>query len=191
MKKRALYQLKITLHDIDPPVWRRVQVWEDTKLPPLHRILQSLFNWEGYHLHEFRMGRRVYAEPDPEDHHFGRKTIDERAVPLNALIDRVGDELEDHYDFGDNWRHYILLEAILLPEEGVAYPRCVAGERNGPPEDSGGPFRYADYLEALRDPDHPEHENLLQWRGPFDPDTFSRARVNAVLNRTFQRRPKR
>src|SRR5258707_7919989 len=134
VKKRPLYQLKITLRDIDPPVWRRVQVWEDIKLPPLHRILQSLFSWEDCHLHEFVLGRRFYTEPDPEDHHFGRKTIDERAVPLNALIDRVGDELEYHYDFGDNWRHHVLLEAILLPEEGVSYPRCIAGERNGPPE---------------------------------------------------------
>jgi hypothetical protein len=189
-KTRAIYQLKVTLCDIEPPVWRGIQVWENARLPQLHRILQSIFNWENYHLHEFIAGRRTYGVPDPEDAIFGRKVFDERLVALKAVVERVGATFEYLYDFGDNWRHEIVLEAILLPDAEASYPRCVAGARNGPPEDTGGPYRYANYLEALADSAHPEHEDLLAWRGPFNPEAFSRSKINAALQRTFHRPPR-
>ncbi len=186
---RAVFQLHVRLRDIEPAIWRRIHVWEDNKLPKSHRILQMLFNWEDYHLHDFVVGRRVYSVPDPDDEFTARKVIDERGVPLNRIVDRVGDTLVYAYDFGDGWQHDTLLEAILLPELETFYPRCIAGARNGPPEDAGGPGGYADYLDALSDPNHGEHENMLAWRGPFDPEEFSLDRVNASLKRTFYRRP--
>jgi len=73
------------------------------------------------------------------------------------------------YDFGDNWRHDLLLEAILLPESSKQYPRCIAGERRTPPEDVGGTPGYDEYLEEIADPEHEEHENVLRWRGAFEP----------------------
>jgi hypothetical protein len=187
-KVKAIFQLKVSLRDIEPPIWRSVQVAEDTKLPRLHRIVQLLFNWEDYHIHDFVVGRRVYSVPDPDDAFNERKVIDEKPVLLNRIVDRVGDSFEYVYDFGDDWHHDILLEAILLPTPDVFYPRCVAGARNGPPEDVGGPGGYADYLEALADPDHEEHENMLAWRGAFDPEAFSIETTNASLKRTFHRR---
>jgi hypothetical protein len=66
-KNRALYQLKVTLRDIQPPIWRRIQVWEDTTLAQLHTILQIVMGWEDYHLHQFAIGRRLYSVPDPDD----------------------------------------------------------------------------------------------------------------------------
>lgn len=188
-KLKAIFQLKVRIRDIEPPVWRRVHLPEYTKLPRLHRILQLLVNWEDYHLHKFVAGRRIYSCPDPDDAFNERHLVDERLVPLNRIVDRVGETFEYVYDFGDNWRHDVLLEAILLPEAGAFYPRCVAGARNGPPEDAGGPCRYTDYLEALADPEHEEHENMLAWRGPFDPEAFALHAVNASLKRTFYRRP--
>jgi hypothetical protein len=187
-KIRAVYQLKVELRDISQPIWRRIQVWEDTKLPQLHRILQLLFNWEDCHLHDFVAGRRVYSVPDPEDAFNEREVVDERLVPLNRVVDHVGDTFDYAYDFGDDWRHEILLEAIQLPDAEAFYPRCVAGARNGPPEDAGGPPGYANYLEALADPKHKEHKNMLAWRGPFDPEAFSPKAINASLKRAFQRR---
>jgi hypothetical protein len=187
-KSRAVFQLHIRLRDIEPAVWRRIQVWEDTRLPRLHRIIQMLFNWEDYHLHDFAAGRRVYSVPDPDDALSGRKVADERGVPLTRVIGRVGDAFLYTYDFGDDWRHDILLEAILLPEPGASYPRCIAGARNGPPEDAGGPVGYAQYIEALADPGHEEHEEMLAWRGPFDPEEFALDRINASLARAFHRR---
>lgn len=187
-KVKAIFQLKVSLRDIEPAIWRSVQVAEDTKLPRLHRILQLLFNWEDYHLHDFIGGRRVYSVPDADDAFNERKVIDERLVPLNRIVDRVGDSFEYVYDFGDDWHHDILLEAILLPTPDVFYPRCIVGARKGPPEDAGGTGGYADYLEALADPDHEEHENMLAWRGAFDPEAFSIEAINASLKRTFHRR---
>jgi hypothetical protein len=187
-KVKAIFQLRVTLRDIEPAIWRSVQVAEDTKLQRLHQILQLLFNWEGYHLHDFIVGRRVYSVPDADDAFNERKVIDEKTVPLNRIVDRVGDRFEYVYDFGDDWKHDVLLEAILLPSPGAFYPQCIAGERNGPPEDAGGPGGYGDYLDALADPHHQEHRNMLAWRGAFDPEAFSTKAVNASLKRTFHRR---
>lgn len=188
-KTRAVYQLHVRLCDIKPEIWRRLHVWEDTKLPQLHRILQMIFNWEDYHLHDFVAGRRVYSVPDPDVDYDDRKVIDEKGVPLHHLIERVGDTFVYAYDFGDGWQHDVLLEAIVLPQPEVFYPRCIDGTRNGPPEDAGGPHGYARYIEALADPHYDDHEDLLAWRGPFDPEEFSIERVNASLKRTFYRRP--
>lgn len=185
-KTRAVFQLHVRLRDIDPAIWRRIQVWEDTKLPQLHRIFQMLFNWEAYHLHEFAVERRVYGVPDPDD---GGKVLNEFGVPLNRLASRVGDTFVYSYDFGAGWQHDVLLEAMLLPEPEALYPRCLEGARNGPPEDSGGPFGYMDYLAALSNPKHKEHKDMLAWRGPFDGEEFPLARINALLQRSFHRRP--
>ena len=188
-KVRAVFQLHIRLREIEPAIWRRIHVWEDAKLPQVHRIVQMLFNWEDYHLHDFNAGGCAYSVPDPQDDFNERPVMDERVVPLNRIMDHAGATIAYNYDFGDDWQHDILLEAILLPEPDAFYPRCIAGARNGPPEDAGGPPGYADYLEALADPGHEEHEHMLGWRGPFDPEAFSIEAVNAVLKRTFYRRP--
>jgi hypothetical protein len=82
-KAKAIFQLRVSLRDIEPPIWRCVQVPEDTKLPRLHRILQLLFRWEDYHIHDFAAGRRGYSVPDPDDAFNERKVSDERLVPLN------------------------------------------------------------------------------------------------------------
>ncbi|MCC6365751.1 MAG: plasmid pRiA4b ORF-3 family protein [Bryobacterales bacterium] len=193
MRRKNVYQLKILLAGIDPPVWRRVQVRENTSLPALHNVFQCLFNWEDYHLHSFTFRKVNYEPPDPEDHHFGRRPRDETRVALNKVVKGVGTEFLYKYDFGDGWKHIVLVEGILMPEEGATYPRCIAGARNGPPEDSGGPSGYADYLEALVNRKHPEHKEKLEWRGPFNPEEFSLERINralATLRRKRRRWPK-
>ena len=84
-KNRALYQLKVTLQEIQPPIWRRILVWEDATLTQLHRILQIVMGWEDYHLHQFEIGRRIYSVPDPDDDLYERKVIDESRVRLRRL----------------------------------------------------------------------------------------------------------
>ena len=138
----------------------------------------------------FKFGKRSYSEPDPEDNWYGQKVFDERLVPLNRLVYKVGTEFEYQYDFGDNWWHHLILEAILLPEAKASYPRCIDGVRNGPPEDVGGPYAYPKYLDALADPEHERHEEMLGWRGPFDAEAFSLCKINAALKRSFPERQK-
>jgi hypothetical protein len=188
VKNRALYQLKVTLRDIQPPVWRRIQVWEDTTLSQLHTILQIVMGWEDCHLHQFEIGRRLYSVPDPDDDMYERKVIDESRVPLVEVAPRVGTQFVYLYDFGDSWEHDLLLEAILLPEEAAQYPTCISGERRTPPEDVGGTPGYEEYLAVLADPNHDEHENMLQWRGSFDSESFSPAPVNQGLRKRSRSR---
>ncbi len=185
-KNRVIYQLKVVLQEIDPPIWRRVHVSEDSTLGQLHSTLQIVMGWEDYHLHEFRIGRHVYSVPDPDDDMYERKVIDERRKRLRDVVSQVGTQFVYAYDFGDDWRHDLLLEAILLPETDQQYPRCIAGERRGPPEDVGGTSGYQEYLEAMADPEHEEHENMLQWRGPRDPEAFSLTGVNQQLQKKFR-----
>jgi len=183
---RVLYQLKVTLQEIHPPVWRLIQIWEDATLAQLHHTLQIVMGWEDYHLHEFTIGRRIYSVPDPDDDLYERKVIDEKRVRLKEVVPRVGTCFEYLYDFGDSWRHDLQLEAIVLPDPEGTYPHCLAGERRAPPEDVGGSSGYQDYLEAIADPEHEEHENVLQWRGPFDPEAFSLTAVNQQLQKKFR-----
>jgi len=189
-KDRLLYQLKVTLRDIDPPIWRRIQVWEDTTLDQLHHILQIVIGWEDSHLHEFMIGRRLYSMPDADDDLYERKVIDERRQSLLNVLPRVGTAFQYLYDFGDSWHHDILWEAILLPDSAQQYPCCITGERRGPPEDVGGSAGFEDYLNALADDKHEEYESWLRWRGPFDPDAFSLIDINRQLRKRFQPRVK-
>src|SRR3954451_3188861 len=174
----VVYQLKITLRDIKPPIWRRVQV-KDCTLNQLHDIIQTCMGWDGYHLHAFEIGGKQYGEPDPDGM---MEMEDERKVRFSQFVARGFKKFTYTYDFGDNWRHVIQVEKVLDAEPGVRYPRCVAGKRACPPEDCGGPWGYQNFLEAVQNPRHPEHEDMVEWAGDeFDPESFDMEAVNEEL----------
>ena len=174
-----IFELKVTLRDISPPIWRRVLVRADTRLGRLHEILQVVMGWEDCHLHRFVIGGAEYGVPDPD---FPSDVRSERNVRLDKVAVEGGVFLYE-YDFGDGWAHDVVVEAIL-PEGKRAYPACTGGERACPPEDCGGPFGYARLLEALADPDDEEYDDLLEWvGGHFDPEHFSVGSVNRRLPR--------
>lgn len=177
----AIYQIKVTLQDSQPPIWRRIQAPGDISLPRLHGVLQIVMGWTNSHLHEFKAGGRYYGEPDPD---FGDelKMVDERQVRLNQIVPNVKARFVYEYDFGDSWEHELVVEKILPPEKEVQYPRCLDGKRACPPDDVGGVWGYQDFLDAIRDPDHPEHEDMLEWiGGEFDPEAFDLRGVNGAL----------
>ena len=111
--------------------------------------------------------------------------IDERTVCLSDVLKEVGAEALYTYDFGDSWAHRITVERIVPPEPGVKYPLCIDGKLQCPPEDCGGVGGfYDDFLEAIRDPNHDEHEEMLDWiGGSFDLESFSLNTVNQRLQR--------
>ena len=186
-QSEAIYQFKVALIGITPPIWRRVQVTGDYTLAKLHRVLQVVMGWENYHLYMFRIGIKKYGPPDPDgDDDLG--FFEANRIRLAAVVPSVSITFTYVYDYGDGWEHELLLEATLTPEPAVTYPCCLAGERRCPPEDVGGIGGYAHYLEAMFDPNHAEHEERMMWRGPFDPEEFSVEKVNASrLTKTFIR----
>lgn len=187
-KKRpapTVYQLKVTLLGLRPPIWRRLLVKSDTRLDALHDILQIAMGWTDSHLHQFIADETYYGLPHPGDFY---EVKDERKVRLDQLLKAPNDKMGYEYDFGDSWEHLILLEKILPAEEGVRYPLLVAGKRAGPPEDVGGVFGYAEFLDAIRDPSHPEHEEYLDWVGDeFDPEALDLEEANRMLGYVRER----
>ena len=175
-----IYQLKITLKNIKPPVWRRVEVPANIKLSQLHDVIQTVMGWYDYHLQSFEIGGVEFFANKEDLSEFGG-TLTSKAK-LNDYLVVEKQKANYTYDFGDDWKHEILLEAIKDAEKGVTYPRCIGGKRNCPPEDCGGAYGYMELLEILKNPKHPEHEEMLEWvGGGFDPEEFDVALVNELL----------
>ena len=183
---RSVMQLKVTLRFSRPPIWRRLAVPADIKLPRLHEVLQSAFGWTNSHLHAFRVGQDHYEPPSPVDlggDIYGMEPrLDYRKVRLSDLLHAKGDRLVYEYDFGDSWEHEVRVEKILPAAKRLDRAQCLAGALAGPPEDCGGIPGYYQLLETLADPKHPEHAHLKEWLGgDLDPTTFDAAAVNATL----------
>jgi hypothetical protein len=178
-KAPAGFQLRIELREILPPIWRRFQVPGAIALPGLHRVIQEVMGWENYHLHLFRFGEKEYGVPDPD---YPSEMRNERGRRLREFLRDEGEVFVYKYDFGDSWEHDGVLERIVTGVE-VTDALCLEGERSCPPEDVGGPSGYMDYLEALRNPSHPDHGEMVAWRGPsFNPERFDLAMINRRLS---------
>jgi hypothetical protein len=178
----VVYQLKITLQDIAPPIWRRIQIPADATLRELHEVIQTVFGWLDSHLHLFEVKGTYYGEPDLEldlpIHRADRTKV-------RTVLTRLGATMRYEYDFGDSWEHEIRLEGMSLAEEGVPYPHCSGGARSAPPEDCGGVPGYEELLRIIQDPDDEEHEDMLQWLGgSFDPEAFDLEQINWALQLT-------
>jgi Plasmid pRiA4b ORF-3-like protein len=178
-----VYQLKITLRGVSkPPVWRRVTVPAALTLDLLHEVIQQVMGWEDGHMHVFSTPGRDYGVPGS-----GLGYADEGKVTLAEVLVVPRATMRYTYDFGDDWEHDIVLEKVLPPDP-VAGLSCLAGKGACPPEDCGGAWGYASLKEVLADPDHEEHEDLLDWLGldsaaDFDPAQFRPDEVNAGLSR--------
>lgn len=175
----TVYQLKITLKNISPPIWRRLQI-NDCSLAKLHQLIQDSMGWHACHLHTFEIGGAQYAEPSEFD---DEDLLDSRKLKLSQVIAQGFKKFGYVYDMGDNWDHVIQVEKTLPAEPGVKYPRCIDGKRACPPEDCGGAWGYGDFLEALKNPRHAQHGEMLEWvGGEFDPEKFDLEETNNLLH---------
>ncbi len=176
-----IYTLRMELEGIEPLIWRRLQVPAAITLPRLHSVLQVVMGWTDSHLHSFQIGDREYSNAEDLDE---LNMFDVKGRKLNALLGDTIREFGYRYDFGDSWEHRIVVELIAEAKPDWPYPLCVAGERAGPPEDVGGVGGYQDFVAAIANPEHEEHENLLVWiGGAFDPGGFDINSVNRGLRR--------
>jgi len=180
---RRLFQFKITLRGIKPAIWRRIQVWDDT-LDRLHEYLQAAMGWTNSHLHSFFIKGQRCGDPELLDDGFEPFSgLDSTQTLMSAVLPTDGEPLsfEYHYDFGDGWVHDVLFEGSPPPEPSVVYPQCLEGEHACPPEDVGGTDGYLEYLQALADPSHEEHQQMLDWNGPFNPRAFNARRATHLM----------
>jgi hypothetical protein len=177
--KKRVYRFKITLEGIRPPIWRRIMVPEGYSFWDLHVAIQDAMGWFDCHLHEFRIVNPKNGFPEnigiPDDVGFS----DDEILPgwrnkIKGYFTAGSRKAEYVYDFGDDWRHVVELEGMFPAEPDVKYPCCLKGKRACPPEDCGGEWGYAEFLEKIPDPDHEERKELLAWLGrEFDPEHFN------------------
>jgi Plasmid pRiA4b ORF-3-like protein len=179
--QQPVFQLRIRLEGINPPVWRRLLVPGGVRLAKLHDIFQAAMGWTNSHLHSFTIDDQLYGMQVDE---FPEEELDETEYTvLVALRGGVRRFVYD-YDFGDSWTHEVVVEDVTWAPHTLKFGVCLDGEGACPPEDVGGIGGYAHFLEALADPLHEEHDDMLVWAGfKFDPAEFSVATANAALQR--------
>lgn len=170
----TVYQFKITLVESKPPIWRRIQV-EDCTLDKLHEHIQTAMGWTNSHLHHFRIGEQLYGDPmlmEENMEEMGYK--DSTRTNISKIVPKTGKRFKFsyEYDFGDSWEHEILFEGCPKKKPGKEYPVCLEGKRACPPEDVGGNGGFYEFLEALADPKHEQHDDFMEWGGDFDSENF-------------------
>lgn len=213
MSGPKILQLKITLSNINPPVWRRILIPDNFTFWQFHSAIQDVFIWSNGHLHRFYVGRiwDLYSDkieiPNPyeEEEDSWSPDFDHPSIPkhgkkyletitlLSQFLQKPKDKVGYVYDYGDDWQHRILLEKVLEYDPKQKYPQIIAGKRACPPEDCGGPWGYKNLIEILTNPKHKEHQDTVDWlyldsAYDFDPEVFDLAEIefsNADENLKF------
>lgn len=179
--------VRIELRDTDPLIWREVEVPTSITLKALHDVIQAVMGWFNYHLWELTIDKQRYGLPMDED--WGTEPRKEAAkVRLRDILKPRRTTIDYLYDFGDSWEHRLIVSGIRAGDPQASYPRYVGGERNAPPEDCGGLPGFYDMLEALADPDHPNHADATEWADDYDPDTIDELAIKYALLRIANRR---
>jgi tetratricopeptide (TPR) repeat protein len=168
--KFTVYEMKVRIKGARPAIWRRFRVSGSITFYKLHRILQGVMGWSDYHLYEFRVGKLLLGEPDPD---YSPETKSASRVRLSEILIRETAQFIYIYDFGDYWEHEVTVERILSSDEELRHPVCIDGKRACPPEDCGGIWGYSDLLKIIRNPAHEEYEEMMEWLGGvFDPGSL-------------------
>jgi len=166
-------------------VWRVVDVPSSFTFSQFHLAIQASMGWENRHLHHFEIKNPKtqtidyigYTEYDFDDEYTENMFSDED-IKLSDYFSRDNATARYIYDYSSGWIHIVTLKEILVPEQGIRYPRCVDGQRACPPEDCGGPAGYRKLCEIISNPSHEQYQTIIQWVGEgFDPDRFRPERV--------------
>jgi hypothetical protein len=182
-----IYQIKVTLKDFKPSIWRSIQVRSDATLGELHATIQIAMGWTNSRLHHFIVGKtpnlRFIGAPGPNEDGLGLMDEEnEHEIAISRVLSATKTKITYEYDFGDSWEHEVALEKIMETEAGVHYPRCLAGENACPPEDVGGVWGYVNFLQAINNSEHEQHEFYLERvGGEFNPEEFDLKTVNKRL----------
>lgn len=187
-QQSKIFRFKISLLEIEPVIWRVIEVPGSYTFWDLHVAIQDAMGWLDYHLHSFEpksssspRNRAIGIPEGPMDSEF----IAGWTIPITKHFKNPADSTRYEYDFGDGWIHEIELLAIEPRGSDLTYPRCISGERACPPEDCGSSSGYYRLLEILSDPKDPEYHDTIEWlKGhakkyyPYDPEFFDANSVN-------------
>ena len=181
-KEPNALQIRVTLPEIEPAVWRQLVIPGTWHLGQLHLAIQAAFNWWNCHLHEFNIGGLRYGDHElleGDDFQDGPRVFDEREVRLLDFGRGGAVSFSYLYDFGDCWRHTVEIEQFLALDTAPTASTCVSGARACTPEDVGGFRGYQRFLTIMADRNDPEHADMKQWcGGHFDPDWFDLSRTD-------------
>lgn len=184
---RHFYQVLIKIQDIKPSIYRRLLIPSGITFHKFHKIIQAAFNWQDYHLYLFDFNDFLIVNSDP-DMPFSKIEKNPKKVKIDPVFKEYKQFLYE-YDFGDSWRHEIMVEEVVMLDEELNYPTCIGGERHRPPEDVGGVSGYAEFLDIINDPNNPECDDMLSWAEKdtggrkFDPEYFYKTEINRKLEK--------
>jgi hypothetical protein len=182
-------RIRIQLDHWQPALWRRAEVPLTATLKALHDVIQAAIAFDDCQLFEFRADGKRYAIPDPEWDSLRDKTYSAKTMRLGTLVDRGVAELAYTYDFGDDWRHTITIEAVADADPAIEYPRSIDGAGRAPPEDVGGIPGFELFLDAIADPKHEQHRELKRWYGrPFHPEHAADEDIQIRIGKLAKRR---
>ncbi len=171
-------QLKISLQDITPPIWRRIIVPENYSFWDLHVAIQDSFGWLDCHLHIFEIDKNSRFHiglPDQEGMGF-KETKAGWKIGIKEHIAKIGQKIRYEYDFGDGWEHEIEFEKYI--DEDVKQPRCIDGNRACPPEDCGGIGGYEEFCDIMKKKKGNDYKEMKEWYGKdYDPESFDALQV--------------
>lgn len=183
-KLSSAYRFKIELKNFEPTIWRRIQVPKDYSFWALHVAITDAMGWADYHLHQFMINDPETDEevsiriPMEDGFDWNIEIRDSYEEKISDYFSKDQPECDYEYDFGDSWKHLVTFEKSERSKEGKIYSRLLGGEGTCPPEDVGGVDGYREFLEAIDDPDHKNHDRYLQWAGwDFDPNAFNPQQV--------------
>jgi hypothetical protein len=181
-------RIRITLEDMEPAIWRRIELPLSNSLKTLHLAIQAVMLFQNYHMFRFDVGEASYGIPLDDDW-MDPPTREAANIRLAKLVERGVTAFTYTYDFGDDWRHSIEIEGIFPADPTTDYPRFIDGERRAPPEDVGGLPGFEEFLEAMAKPRHPSRKSMLQWYGRhFDPADISPDEIRVRMAKLARRR---
>jgi hypothetical protein len=177
-----IIQMKISLDDIKPEIWRRFIINSSCSLDKFHIILQTIMGWQNCHLYGFIVNGEEYMPSDDDDEFFESDALNTKGMTIKKLKLNEKDKIKYIYDYGDNWEHTIKIEKIINTDDKIQTPLCVDGERNCPPEDCGSYPGYDDIVNAMKKPKSKEAKEFIEWLGePYDSEKFDIERINAYF----------
>ena len=176
-----ILQVDISILNLEPVIWRQVEVPSDISLADFHQVIQKAMGWSNKYKHRFAKDMTFYS-PNAELLDDEYTCIEYQKIKLCDLMEVVKDKVIYNYDFKDNWVHEILLEKRIPFVEGQAYPKVLDGEGNCPPERCGGVEGFNEILDVLDNPDHMDYEDTIDFLGEdYDPDFFDIDAANSAL----------